>query len=186
MSVSTPFHHLIDALNKLGLSYLVGGSFASTYHGVPRATNDADLLIRIPLSAIAELARVLGPDFYLDVPFASECVTQHRSFNILHKATAYKFDLFPAFTPFHESELDRAVEATFDFMREPLLCRIATVEDIVLAKLVWYRLGGCVSDRQWSDITNAIASTEILDRSYLERWAKELQVSDLLQRVLSD
>lgn len=54
----------------------------------------------------------------------------------------------------------------------------------MLRKLEWYRDGGEVSDRQWADVLGILRlrSTE-LDRAYLDRWAPQLGVSDLLARA---
>ena len=61
---------------------------------------------------------------------------------------------------------------------------VTTAEDIVLAKLEWYRLGGGVSDRQWRDILGVLkVQAGRLDLDYLQEWAVELGVADLLQRA---
>ena len=65
-------------------------------------------------------------------------------------------------------------------------CSVATAEDILLAKLRWYREGGEVSDRQWSDITGLIANNPALDWDYLNPWAARLRVEDLLARGMED
>jgi len=62
---------------------------------------------------------------------------------------------------------------------------VASPEDTVLAKLVWFRKGGEVSDRQWHDILGVVnVQSRRLDRSYLDRWAGELGVADLLRNAL--
>ena len=64
---------------------------------------------------------------------------------------------------------------------------VATAEDIVLAKLEWYRQGGEVSDRQWRDILGVLkVQAGRLDLDYLQKWAAELNVADLLQRALKE
>lgn len=64
---------------------------------------------------------------------------------------------------------------------------VATPEDTVLTKLAWYRLGHEVSDRQWRDILGVLAVQEgRLDFAYMRQWAASLDVSDLLERVLSE
>jgi hypothetical protein len=48
-------------------------------------------------------------------------------------------------------------------------------------------MGGEVSDRQWRDILGVLKTRAgELDLDYLGRWAKELKVSDLLERALTE
>ena len=57
----------------------------------------------------------------------------------------------------------------------------------MLAKLQWYRDGGGVSDRQWNDVLGVLkVQGATLDRAYLEEWARELGLTDLLRRALED
>jgi hypothetical protein len=62
---------------------------------------------------------------------------------------------------------------------------VKTAEDTLLRKLEWYRLGGEVSDRQWSDVVGIVRTqAERLDGEYLRQWARVLEVDDLLTRAL--
>ena len=62
---------------------------------------------------------------------------------------------------------------------------VVDTEDIILAKLEWYRLGNEISDRQWRDILGILkVQAGRLDLDYLRKWAVELKVADLLQRAL--
>jgi hypothetical protein len=61
---------------------------------------------------------------------------------------------------------------------------IKSPADTVLRKLHWFRRGGEVSDRQWQDVVSIlIAMRGRLDESYLDRWARDLDVADLLERA---
>jgi hypothetical protein len=42
MSEGDPLRRVITALDACGIPHMIAGSFASTHHGVPRATNDID------------------------------------------------------------------------------------------------------------------------------------------------
>jgi hypothetical protein len=64
---------------------------------------------------------------------------------------------------------------------------VASAEDIILARLEWYRLGNEISDRQWRDILGVLeVQAGRLDFNYLHLWAQELNVADLLQRALKE
>ena len=47
---------LTDALGALGVPFLIGGSLASSVHGVPRATMDVDQVVDMTPGQIQSLA----------------------------------------------------------------------------------------------------------------------------------
>jgi len=64
---------------------------------------------------------------------------------------------------------------------------VATAEDMILAKLRWYREGGEVSETQWRDVLGMIGAADAeLDLDYLNHWATELAFSELLEKALTD
>jgi len=85
---------VIDALEKLGVRYLIGGSLASAIYGVPRATMDADLVADLRVEHAEALARALADAFYVDAEMIRDAVRQQRSFNVIHLETAFKVDVF--------------------------------------------------------------------------------------------
>jgi hypothetical protein len=178
-------NELTAALTALGIRFLVGGSLASSAHGVVRATFDGDLVALIFPPQAELLAKALGPGWYADLEMMRQAIQEERSFNLIHIPSAMKFDIFPASTEFHEAQLERAT-ATPLRMEGAALCPVATPEDILLAKLQWYRDGGEVSDRQWNDIGGLIAINDALDWEYVNSWAARLGVTSLLERARAD
>jgi hypothetical protein len=85
-----------DALEALGVPYAIGGSFASSLHGVIRATMDADLVADLRIEQVAPLAQALGDAFYADEEMMRNAVRQHSSFNLIHLETMFKVDVFVA------------------------------------------------------------------------------------------
>jgi len=80
----------------------------------------------------------------------------------------------------------RRREATALLGGEVIEVNVISPEDILLAKLLWYREGGDVSERQWNDLSNlVVVQSGRLDREYLNAQAKRLGVADLLIRLLS-
>jgi hypothetical protein len=144
-------------------------------------------VVDLILDRIPALCEALGSAFYADAEMVSRAVTAGRPFNLIHLASAYKFDLFPIGSDaFGRSELARRRFTAGSIAGlEDIEFAIASPEDIILAELVWFRKGGGVSDRQWHDILGVIkVQAERLDRAYLNKWAEHLGISDLLSEVL--
>jgi len=178
---------VVDVLEGLGVGYHVGGSYASSVHGVPRQTQDIDLVVDLPEGVVDAFVARLGDGFYVDAEAARGAVRGRDSFNVVHRETAIKIDVFlQGDAPFDREESGRTVTVTVDG-DPPRVLRVKAAEDILLRKLLRYRDGGGVSERQWNDaIGVARVQASRLDRAYLERWAATLGVGDLLRRVLAD
>ena len=184
MDFATVARTLIEAIEGLKIPYFVGGSVAACARGIPRATLDVDLVIEMTVRRAVLLASALGRDWYLDVDMARAALEHNRAFNVIHMVSSHRFDFFPFFTDFHASELKRATREPLRFPGGEVLCFIASAEDSILAKLRWYRDGGEISERQWSDIMGVFVITRDLDTGYLAKWAKQLGVADLLERAI--
>lgn len=172
---------------KLGVPYLIGGSLASTLYGMVRTTQDSDIVAEMRLEHLQPFVTVLQDEFYADEEMIAESIQRHSSFNLIHRETMFKVDVFiPLPRPFLQSQLARAQRQTFTFETE-VSAKFASPEDTILSKLEWYRMGGAVSDRQWRDILGVMKTRAgELDLEYLRQWAGELKVSDLLERALKD
>jgi hypothetical protein len=169
-------------LARLGIAYAVGGSWASSVFGKPRLTNDADLTVE-PFSGKEEsFCAAFGDDFYVSLPMIQEAIRRRSSFNIIHWPSGFKVDLFVRKDrPFEASVLARR---QMHSLTDGSALALVSPEDVILLKLEWYRLGGCASERQWSDILGVFqVQTGKLDHAYLDDWAADLGVSDLLQRA---
>jgi hypothetical protein len=176
---------LARAFDDLGIRYVVGGSFASSLYGVPRATQDVDLVADIGLAHVGALTNALAEEFYIDAGMIRDAIRRRASFNVVHLATMFKADIFIVRDDaWSREEMSRARTEPFDTPEGTVTIRFASAEDTLLHKLVWYRLGHEVSDRQWGDIAGVLkVQAESLDREYLDRWARVLDVSDLLDRA---
>jgi hypothetical protein len=174
-------------LENLEIPYLLGGSLASSLHGVPRSTVDADLVVDLGTRHIRPLVEALSASFYIDEERVADAIRRRVSFNIIHLATATKVDLFVLRAdPFARMEMERRQRITLTGMGGGELS-VATAEDTILQKLAWFRLGGGASERQWNDILGVLKVRRgKLDIPYLEHWAAELELGDLLHRALDE
>ena len=175
------------ACERLGLRYLIGGSLASSYHGVPRSTNDADLLVELPGRCVAPLVADLAADFYVDADMIEDAIARGACFNVIHLATMFKVDVFVLTRDeLHVQEMARRQQhAVADGSDERAY--FASPEDTILQKLEWYRRGQGISDRQWRDVIGVLeVQGASLDLGYLRRWAAYLRVEELLSRAMAE
>ena len=176
-----------DIFEKLGVAYLIGGSLASTLYGMVRTTQDSDIVAEMRLEHLQPFVAALQDEFYLDDEMIAEAIRRHSCFNIIHRETMFKVDVFiPQPRPFLQSQLARAQRQTFLFEKD-VNAKFASPEDTILSKLEWYRLGGEISERQWRDILGVLKiRAGELDMNYLRQWASELKVGDLLERAVHE
>jgi len=174
-----------QTLERLGIPYAVSGSLASSVHGVMRSTLDVDIVADMHLEHIQPIVAALSKDFYADDEMIRDAIEHQSSFNLIHYETAFKVDIFIRKSrAFDQMQLERRRMSVITTDPEQSVY-ITSPEDVILSKLEWYRMGGEVSDRQWRDILGVLKTRSgELDLDYLHKWAKELKVSDLLERAL--
>jgi hypothetical protein len=173
-----------DVFERLGVPYVVGGSFASTVHGVVRTTLDTDIVADLQIGQAQSFASALADTFYVDPESVREAIRKRSSFNVIHLRTMFKVDVFiPKDRPFDQQQLARRRPWSVGSTPERVIY-VASPEDTILAKLEWYRLGDEVSERQWRDILGMLeVQRGSLDMSYMTHWARLLRVDDLLERA---
>lgn len=179
------FADLVRYLDQLGLPYVVGGSFASSTFGTPRSTLDVDLVVDLSPEQAFQLATLAAKEFAADPDHARQAIAAKRSFNLLHMAAVYKFDIFPANFFLHgNSQISRRIFVEGTPLAPSAPVPILSPEDILLAKLAWYRLGGEISEKQWGDLIGIWQMQQNkLDQPYLQSWAEKMRTADLLQRL---
>ncbi|MGH7269602.1 MAG: nucleotidyl transferase AbiEii/AbiGii toxin family protein [Polyangiaceae bacterium] len=171
---------MVRALDHAAVPYMLAGSFASSHHGAPRATQDIDVVVDPTFDSLDRfLDAMKGDDVYFDVDVARDEFKRRGQFNVIDGATAWKVDvIFRKGRPFSKEEMSRRVPAIV----LGVAVFVATVEDTVLAKLEWSKLGG--SERQLRDVM-AMLQTKgaALDHPYIERWLDDLGVRDLWRQI---
>lgn len=169
------------SIERAGGRYFVGGSVASSLQGDPRSTNDIDFVVE--LTRVRAFAEALGPNFEVDEVMVSQAVTSGGSANIFYLPWVTKIDIFGVGSaPYDQSEFARRQCIQIRASGETLW--IKTPEDTILRKLLWYREGGEVSDKQWRDVVGVLrVHADELDAAYLDAWAARLELVALLARA---
>jgi predicted nucleotidyltransferase len=173
----------IQALERLKISYAIVGSFASGVWGESRFTQDIDILVALKPSDVPLLCAAFPSDeFYVSQVAANEDVVRHGQFNVIHPTSGNKIDFMIAGdSPWVQAQLARHKRIAFFPDQDGA---VATAEDVILGKLVYYQEGG--SDKHLRDIAGILKfSGDDLDRDYLTRLATQLGVADVWQSVLS-
>ena len=174
-------------LSALDIPYFVGGSVASSAHGNPRQTNDVDVVIRLAPVHVEKFANEFERDYMVSRQSIEDCLETnepYRSFQIINFESLVRIDCFvPIDEPFANSEFERRqLQDVFPGLR----VYVASPEDIILRKLLWFQLGGKVSDRQWNDIVGVLEIQKgRLDEAYLNSWADRLAIRDMLDEARS-
>ena len=177
---------LIDIFESLEIEYYIGGSVASSFTGVARATQDADVVADLRIVHARPFIEALRDEYYLSEDRLLRSIREKKSFNLIHLKTAFKVDVFVLKdTPYDRLSLARRVslevrdlDRTLDF---------SSPEDIILNKLLWYEMGNRVSDRQWYDLQGILRLRgEALDIAFMREWGVRLGISELLEKALKD
>lgn len=190
MPLTDPFEvslRVIRVLEALSVDYLIVGSVASSFHGTPRSTHDVDLVADLkPAHALPFVAQ-LENEFYVEIDSVRRAIRRRSSFNLIDLHTMFKVDVFVLKADPHSREEMRRRQRVEVGADVRATIEIATAEDTVLQKLVWFRLGGGSSERQWDDLLGVLrVQGRELDQSYLERWAEELDLVAELAAAFDD
>jgi hypothetical protein len=162
---------ITGALVAAGIPYMVTGSFASSHHGRPRATQDLDIVIA---PTAEQLDRLVGslprPQYYVVRDAALEALRHEDQFNLIETESGWKVDfIIRKSRPFSRTEFDRRVPADIHGSR----VFVASAEDVLLAKLEWAKRGG--SERQIEDAAGILLLWGAeLDASYIRHWVTAL------------
>lgn len=175
MTTRDIFRRVTEALDRIGIPYMLTGSFASSFHGAPRATQDLDIVIAATPDQLRSLAAALPPaEYYFDLQAALRALDREGMFNVIDHSTGWKIDfIIRKSRPFSRTEFDRRTEVEFEGLR----LSMAAAEDILIAKLEWARQSG--SERQIQDAAGVLrVRRQQLDQQYIRAWVRDLRLED--------
>ena len=180
MTVSALLRLVVKHLQAQGIPFMLTGSVAAAFHGAGRATMDVDLVIEATREQLRALVTSLAAlDLYVSADAAMEALARESMFNVVDANTGWKADLIIRRSrSFSQEEFQRRHSLEF----EGSSLWVATVEDLIVAKLEWAKLGA--SARQIEDVTAMLrVAGGSLDRAYLDRWIAALDLDAQWQAV---
>jgi len=178
---------VVKCFEEIGLPYAIGGSVASSVHGEPRASADADLIVELAEHQLPDLVAGLQGTFYVPDDAAREAIRRASSFNVIHLDSAYKVDIFVAGPDTLDREQLRRRELVVIAADPDARAFVTAAENVVLRKLDWFRKGGGVSDLQWRDVLGVLkVQGPALDVAYLRDIARQVGLETLLDQAMSE
>ena len=170
---------VLDALEAVGVPYMLVGSLASNFHGIPRSTRDADFVVEMPPGVLQQLAAALPTDLTLQPQGAFEGVTGTTRYVIELARSPFVCELFVRSDDPHDRErFTRRQRARVSGR----LAFVATAEDMIVTKLRWALDARRLKDRE--DIRNMLAVRGAeLDWGYLNQWTSAHGTAALLAEI---
>ncbi len=176
----------LTALNKLGIDYYIGGSFASSLLGFSRTTMDIDFVADLENKSVDELIKLIMDDFYYDEEMIKDAIRNRSSFNIINLDSFIKIDVFIAGRNEYDIEVfkNKKAQIVNDDVKN-INIYICSPEDLIIKKLQWYINGNKVSVKQIEDIKGVLmVQKDNLNYDYLFNWCKKLGLYEILQDII--
>ncbi len=179
MDEQLEFAKLIAArLRSAGIDYMLTGSVAMALYATPRMTRDIDIVIECSPDDVDTIVRLFESDCYIDREAVSVATKNRGMFNAIHTEWIIKADFIVRKDhPYRHVEFERRREIDVEGTR----VWVVTPEDLILSKLAWAEQSG--SEWQRRDAKEIIDSADELDWGYLDRWAQQLGVKQVLDEA---
>lgn len=167
-------------LDTIGIPYMIVGSFASAYHGIPRSTQALDIVVSIDIHSLEPLYSSLSaPGCYLSREALEDAIKHRGQFNLIDGQSGWKTDFIVCKNrEFSQQELGRRQRVTLNGCE----VFIASAEDTILSKLEWARESQ--SERQLRDVAGILdVCGPQLDQNYLDTWIAKLGLTEVFAKA---
>jgi hypothetical protein len=173
------FLRAIRILEQVGIPYMVTGSFAVNFYGIPRTTHDIDFVVEIRASDAERFVGAFPRDFYADEDMVRQAIASQAMFNVIDPASGVKIDFWIVKpNPFDQERFRRRREQTIFGER----VFMPTPEDTIISKLLWYQ--EAQTDKHLNDARGVWEiQKDTLDKEYLNRWVSRLGLAAEFERL---
>lgn len=170
MDLALGLRKIVNIFNQEGIPYMVVGGFATSYYNKYRFTSDIDCVVGMYPNNLDLLVKHF-PDWTLFLESFKQNAERGIVFNLTDFESGVKYD----FMLYQDSDYNwAAFERRKKVRFHEIECYIATPEDLIIAKLIWYNISK--SGKQLEDI-KFLLQMEKLDKQYLNLWTTKLLIN---------
>ena len=162
---------------------MVVGSFSSNFHGLPRSTKDADIVVEFDSKNWAELSLKLPDGLVLDPQGGFEMVTATRKELVTVVGSVFEIEVFHlSQDPFDRQRFSRREKVELTDQQNAW---VATAEDVIIQKLRWVK--GALRSKDYDDVVNVLKrKSTTLDFDYINHWCGIHQTLPLLEKAIAE
>mgnify|MGYP001245833450 FL=1 len=178
---------ILDTLKAAGVEYLIGGAIAEWAWGEPRATQDLDLVINLPIKAVVRFSKELDKrNMLVPADIILDAMMEDRAdipLNAIHMYSGLKADLYLMRDgdALRQSAFQRRV--LVDYGPPIGKVYIHSAEDLILYKLMYLGLSG--QPKHARDIAAILrAKKNQLEFGYIEEWVAQLGLGSVWKEML--
>jgi hypothetical protein len=178
---------ILETLEVSGVEYMIGGAIAEWDWGEPRATQDLDIVINLPIKAIGRFSKELGKrKMLVPADIILDAMKEDRAdvpLNAIHMYSGLKADLYlmRAGDKLRQSAFERRVKVDYG----PPIGKVYvhSPEDLILYKLMYLGLSG--QPKHARDIAAILrAKKNQLDLRYIEERVNRLGFGSVWNEML--
>ena len=177
---------ILDALKAAKVEYLIGGAIAEWAWGEPRATQDLDIVINLPIKAVGRFSKELeNRDMLVPADIILDALMEDRAdipLNAIHMHSGLKADLYLMRDgdELRESAFQRRL--LVDYGPPIGEVYVHSPEDLILYKLMYLGLSG--QPKHARDIAAILkAKKDQLEYRYIESWVVRLGLISVWQEI---
>jgi hypothetical protein len=180
---------ILECLEAADVEYMIGGAIAEWAWGEPRATQDLDIVINLPIKAVGKFSKELEKrNMLVPVDIILDAMMEDRAdipLNAIHMYSGLKADIFLMRDgdALRQSAFQRRIMVDYG---PPIgNVYVHSPEDLILYKLMY--LGWSGQPKHARDIAAILrAKKDQLDFGYIEEWVAQLGLDSVWKEMLDN
>jgi len=180
---------ILEDLKASKVDYMIGGAIAEWAWGEPRATQDLDVVINLPIKSIGKFSKELEKrDMLVPADIILDTIAEDRAdipLNAIHMYSGLKADMYlmRAGDALRQSAFRRRI--LIDYGPPIGKVYVHSAEDLILYKLMYLGISG--QPKHARDITAILkANRDKIDFEYIQEWVMQLGLGSTWEELQSN